>query len=643
MPVIFGSLAIGGLVLVDGNSLIAQAKKDTKAAKAKDAKEGDDAPETKKAEVKYVPQIPAVIDFMVTEHGKPQVAKINELIKANWIGNKVNPSERCTDYEFIRRVSLDLVGRIATENEIAAYMKQSASTRRAWLVENLLRNPECGENLANMWTVMLLTRTGSRKTYQEQMREWLTEQFNAKEGAPVVPGKTTPSTAGKGPRGSAGTGGADWSKIVTAMLTASGKTNENAAVNFIAHHIGDEIRQDQGKKGKASSEELKENGRYDMVPVTSRTTRLFLGVRTQCVQCHDHPFNGDLQQGQFWGINAFFRQTTVSQRPMMMAKKKGKDLTDPQIELHDENEYNEKGMVSYERRSGLLKYTSVQFLDGTRVKNIPTGGSRRTELAKFIVNDPNFARVFVNRTWAHFFGKSFTRDAADDFGEHNAVTNAELLDYLAEEFRQHQHNPKDLMRWICNSQAYGLSSKANKTNDKPDDEVLFARMLLKSMSPEQLFDSLMTATASKTSTDKDARRAAREQWLDKLVLNFGNDEGEEGTFTGTVVQALMLMNGDDINSAIMDTNVGTVASLIGGKGEKVGNGINANAVNRLYLAALNRPSTPAEMTRLTDPKMFMFYNPALKGRMNNATAFAVGYYQDIFWALLNSNEFILNH
>lgn len=637
LPLTFGAFAIAGLVLLDGNVLNAQAKKEAKAAKTKD---GDDAPaETKKVEVKYVQQIQPVTDQLINSNGAKQVAKINELIKANWIGNKVNPSERCTDFEFIRRASLDIIGRIASEKEIEAFMKQSPPTRRSWLIENLLKSDEYGENFANNWTVMLLTRTGSKKMYQEQMRAWLADEFNEKnENAPAV---KAPISSSQSTGGNANRRGADWTKIVTELLTASGKSNDKAAINFIAHHIGDEIRQDQGKKGRASPEELHENGRYDMVPVTSRTTRLFLGVRTQCVQCHDHPFNGDLQQGQFWGINAFFRQTTVSQRPAMMAQKKNKkDVTDPQIELIDDPTYNEKGIVSFERRSGLLKYTGMQFIDGSRMKTVPSGSSRRAELAKFITTSPYFSKVFVNRTWAHFFGKSFTRDAADDFGEHNQVTNPELLEFLADEFKAYNHNPKDLIRWICNSQAYGLSSKANRWNDKSDDEVLFARMLLKSMSPEQLFDSLMTATASKTSTNKEARLAAREAWLDKLVLNFGNDEGEEGTFTGTVVQALMLMNGNEINEAIMNQEVGTVANVVREKGLR----ITEPLINKLYIAALNRPATKEEMQRLTDPRMYMFHNPALKGKINpSAPAFAVGYYQDVFWALLNSNEFILNH
>ena len=89
----------------------------------------------------------------------------------------------------------------------------------------------------------------------------------------------------------------DWSKSRHGTLIAAPRrTNKNQAVNYLLHNLGEEIKQDPGK-----------NGHWDMVPATSRTTRLFLGIRTQCVQCHDHPFNGEWRQEHFWGINAFFR------------------------------------------------------------------------------------------------------------------------------------------------------------------------------------------------------------------------------------------------------------------------------------------------------------------------------------------------
>ena len=177
---------------------------------------------------------------MIGTQGQAQVNKINELIKEKWAANRINPSPRCSDYEFIRRATLDLAGRIATEDEIKSYEGQPNETRRAWLIEKLLASPEFGENFANNWTVMMLTRTGSSKDYQEQMRDWLTERFNSDLG----PDKKM----------------ADWSSIVSDILTASGQDNGETGRRHLhrpPHRRGDQgQRQEErpGVRGRASAE-----------------------------------------------------------------------------------------------------------------------------------------------------------------------------------------------------------------------------------------------------------------------------------------------------------------------------------------------------------------------------------------------------
>jgi hypothetical protein len=392
------------------------------------------------------------------------------------------------------------------------------------------------------------------------------------------------------------------------------------------YNLGEEIKADQSK-----------NGKWDMVPATSRTTRLFLGIRIQCVQCHDHPFNGEWGQHHFWGINAFLRQTDTPEGPpdmVMMAKKKKGVVGFKQKVLADNDSFNSTKLIGYERRNTVYLFTDPSFLNG---KKIPKDwkGSRREALAKFIVEDPYFAKAFVNRTWGHFFGKSFLRDNPDDFHEANPISHPELLDKLAHDFaKDYGHNPKALIRWICNSQAYGLSSRANKWNDKTDDETLFARMLLKPMTPEQMFDSIMYATKPGYNPSKVDDK--RQKWLEKLVVNFGNDEGEEGNFSGTVVQALILMNGQDINDQIAAKD-GTVAAIVSARGASPA-ALSA-AVNDIYMHALSRPATKSEIAHFASPEKYALH----KATKTTAAQFWPNYYQDICWALLNSNEFILNH
>jgi hypothetical protein len=607
LPLWAGGAVLLGLVFSLAPDAPAQAKKDAPKAVPAEAGAKADKSKTEKAEKKEVeqpePKTAAKFKDQVDSKygGVDQVIAIDAAIEQGWKDNKVQPSDRCTDYEFIRRATLDILGRIATVAEIGQFLKDPPDRRRTLLINRLINNEEFGQNFGNIWSVMLLTRSGSQKFHQEQMQDWLAGQFNS------------PPKNG-------------WADTVTELLSAEGATNESPATNFILHHIGEEL-----PAGERAAQ-----GRFDMVPVTSRTTKLFLGLRTQCVQCHDHPFNGEWQQHHFWGINAFFRQVDAPRgRPQaMMAKKKG--IKEGQRELRDNATFNVKGMVHYERRNAAVYYTKSTFLDGKKIKMDELSTGRRKELAKFVTSSPYFSKVAVNRMWAHFMGKSFTKDNPDDFGEHNACSHPELLDKLSEDWaKKYNHNPKDLVRWICNSRAYGLSSVANKGNDKTEDEVFFARMLLKPMTPEQLFDSLMTATARTQNLTE--RKAAREDWLSKLVVNFGNDEGEEGTYNGTVVQALMLMNGPDINAAITDQKDGTVAKVLQARAASQ-NAAKA-ALGDLFLAALNRPPTTKETNDLLSPKMFQL--PLSKS--SNQQAFWTAYYQDVFWALLNSNEFILNH
>ncbi len=580
-------LWVGGLVIVGfAFALVADSPAQPKGKTDPKKKTDKDAPPAKKDKLEPPPtNFPARVDAIDASQGGVQhVTKIDEEILKGWKGNKTYPSERCTDYEFLRRASLDIIGRIPTVDEIKAFMARPEKSRRSWLINAMLDGKEYeygkeyAQNFANLWTVHLMTRTGSGKHHQDQMNDWLYSQFKGDDKNPP-----------------------DWSKAAFQLIAAAGKTNDKQAVNYLLHNMGEEFKQDPGK-----------NGKWDMIPATSRTTRLFLGIRTQCVQCHDHPFNGEWRQEHFWGINAFFRQIDTSPggrpNPALAGKKKKGEVPNIEYTLSDNKSMNGGGLVPYERRNLLVLFTDPSFLDGKKIpKNFK--GTRREALAKFVTTSPWFAKAFVNRSWNHFFGKSFTRDSVDDFHEQNQISHPELLEYLAKEWStNYAHNPKVLVRWICNSQAYGLSSRANKWNDQTDHEVLFARMLLKPMNPEQMFDSMMIASQSRLGSNKEDKLDAKEKWLNKLVVNFGNDEGEEGTFSGTVVQALLLMNGQDINNAIADKKDGLVSAIVQKYGGEKGRGVlcQVAAGDQRYVSRNRQPAADGERTqRLQDPEFLL--------------------------------------
>jgi hypothetical protein len=531
------------------------------------------------------------------------VKLINENLEAGWKANKVTPSARCDDYEFIRRATLDILGRIAKPEEIDAFLREPALTRRGRLIERLLedKDGEYSRHWANMWANWLLTRSGAfgHGKYKEETQVWLEDQFAQNR---------------------------PYDKLVTSLLTASGKNSENGAVNFILAHVG--LPNPPARQA--------EEGGFEMVPLTSRITRLFLGVQTQCTQCHDHPFDKKMLQPHFWGINAYLRQVERVGTPPVLDGQGRMRVDGPTLELKDNPDWDPDALVFYETRSGKELQTKATFLDGTKIsareedgqKRIISGIDRRVELADRVVAHPLFPKAYVNRVWAHFFGRGFTTPV-DDFNDQNEPSNPELFNALAEKFNHYGYNQKELISWICNSNAYSLSCVANKTNDKPENEALFSRMLLKAQSPETLFESLMVASQSEAAKEKEGKKELRERWMNNLISNFGDDEGNEVVFNATVVQALLMMNGQDLNEAISpkEKDKGTVAVAFA---KRKGNG--ALIIRDLYLASLNRPPTVRELQAIS-----------IALRAGGGGRDPLGTYQDIFWALLNSNEFILNH
>jgi len=258
----------------------------------------------------------------------PQVKVINDQIVAEWKANNLKPSERASDFEFIRRASLDIIGRIATPQEIVKFREDPERSRRALLIERLLDSDEYAKNWASIWTVWLMTRSSNR-TYQEQMQLWLEEQFAKKD--------------------------CKYDKIVYNLVTATGENNENGAVNYILTNLGAPV----------APGDVGEEGHFDFVPLTSRTTRLFLGLRTQCTQCHDHPFNPQWKQESFWGINAFFRQVNRTGNPMM-----GQQMnTAVKLGLEDDMSVNPKAKIFYERRDASVKLAKAEFLETDKKGN----------------------------------------------------------------------------------------------------------------------------------------------------------------------------------------------------------------------------------------------------------------------------------
>ncbi len=522
----------------------------------------------------------------------PQVAIIDRLISAHWEANGLTPSPPATDGEWCRRAHLDILGRIPRVEELERFLADPAPERKRRLVARLLGDEYIEEYAANwttLWTNILIGRSGGTERRSLVNRAGLSQSLRRAFQRNMT-----------------------YDRLVAELVSAQGvsKPGEegfNGFVNFISGN-------------------LEENA----VQATAKTSQIFLGLQIQCTQCHNHPFN-DWKQNQFWEMNAFFRQTRALRR-----FENRRDIESVELVNQDfagENNRPEEAVLFYELRNGLSKAAYPVFVDGAKLKSdsgYVSDVDRRTELASLIVNSEYLAPALVNRLWSHFLGYGFTKPV-DDMGPHNPPSHPELLAALAEEFKSHSYDLKQLMTWILLSEPYGLSSKRTPRN-KQDDPALgekpaFSHFYLRQMRAEELYESLLVATeADRTATSYEQREATKREWLNQFTLAFGTDDNEETTtFNGTIPQALMMMNGDLINKA---TSIDKGSFLYRVAGDTKMN--NAAKINHLYLAALARRPTGQEIS---------LANELMRLRKGDAVAAL----QDVWWALLNSNEFIFNH
>jgi hypothetical protein len=533
--------------------------------------------------------------------GIEPVKFINEQVAAGWADAKLQPSTAATDGEWCRRVFLDLVGRIPTVAELERYSQDSTPMKRAELVERLLGEEyedEYARNWTDVWTMVLIGRdTENEQVNRSGMRQWLRRALS----------KNIP-----------------YDQFMEDLVTATGGNANrkdlvgfNGATNFLS--------------GK-----MVEMGVENGVQATAKTAQIFLGVQVQCTQCHNHPFNKG-KQNQFWELNAFFRQTTALDRQEGSGDVQWVELVDQDWEGEGDKD-PEEAELYYELRNGLMKVAYPVFIDGTEISKqgwLPDkdedgksfGVHRRQELAKLIKTSPNFPKAIVNRIWGHFLGYGFTKPV-DDLGDHNPPSHPELLDGLAERFREQSFDLKELMRWIALSKPYSLSSKTKAGNAGDDPSVgekpKFSHFYLRQMQAEQLYESLLTATeADKAAGEEGARK--KDDWMSQFVIAFGTDEGDETTtFNGSITQVLMMFNGELVKKATSTGEGGFLDRVARGPGS------NEEKVRSLYLAALARKPSAKETAAA---------NMLLVERKGDV----VGALQDIWWAVLNSNEFIINH
>ncbi len=519
-----------------------------------------------------------------------QVKLINAAMTQQWGDYGLRPSPVEEDGKWCRRVFLDLIGRTPTYEELNEFVRSRDAQKRESLVGQLLEDGRYTEEFARhwgtIWSNILIGRSGGmdrRSLVSRQgMGKYLRDCF-----ARNVP----------------------YNQMVYELVSASGTTKPgtegfNGATNFLVDKVNAE----------------------DGTLATSSTSRIFLGLQVQCTQCHNHPFNQWKQQ-KFWEFNAFFRQTRALRRFVRGTR----DVDFAELVDQDfpgEGGRPEEAEIYFEERNGLTKVAYPVFVDGTAIERsgYVSDVNRRTELAKMIVGSEYLEKMIVNRMWAHFLGYAFTKPM-DDLGPHTLVSHPELLDRLGEEFRKSSYDLRALMRWITLSKPYQLSSRISSGNEA-DDPVTganpqFSHFYLRQMSAEQLYQSLVNV-GGQARGSLEQQQAERDRWLRQFVVAFGTDEGDEATtFNGSIPQALMMFNGDLVRRATATESTSWLGMLAGSNAKL------SEKVNGLFMAGLSRKARSEEQK---------LAQQLLRARGPGKSAEAL---QDLWWAILNSNEFIL--
>jgi hypothetical protein len=501
-------------------------------------------------------------------------ARLDRMLEETWAAKGIVPATPAEDAEFLRRVYLDLAGRIPTVGEARAFMADQRSDKRRHLVAELLHRPSYAKHMTTVWRHILLPEADTNNQLQflsPGFDGWLSRQF-----AKNVP----------------------YDQMVRDLLTTP-IDQESAQRGFDFRRIGDPspIAYYLGKESKAEN-------------LASATARTFLGIRLECAQCHDHPF-AEWKRDQFWGLAAFFGG--------IRSQDMGGGFNFPQKEVFDRRELSIPGTD---------RVVQATFPDGTEPQWKFKVGPRQT-LAEWVTakENPYFAKAIVNRTWAHFFGVGLV-EPVDEMagGQDTSIYHAGILDELARAFVAHKYDMKFLFETIASTKAYQLTSRGKA------DAPLFSRHPLRGLTGEQLYDSLAAATGQSNALADDPfgrfnGNGARAEFLTK----FGQQPGKTTEYETSIIHALTLMNGRFVGEATSPTRSELLAAVLEAPFLD-----DRGRVEAIYIATVTRKPTPQELERAVG-----FLEKAGTGadaKKNKDEALA-----DVFWALLNSAEFVFNH
>jgi len=484
---------------------------------------------------------------------------IDQFVGDKLLKLRILPSDLASDEEFLRRVTIDIAGMLPTEEEYREFLADDAADKRAKRIDRLLARKEFSEIWAMKWSNWLMVKSSNEVSYKSMFlySSWLTDKIARNE--PL-------------------------DQMVRDLLSATGGTFTSPATNFY------QIERDTLKTAE-------------------NVAQVFMGFRTQCAQCHNHPFDR-WTMDDYYSFAAFFSQ---------IGRKQGEDYRETIV-------FNSAGGDVRHPLGG--RPMPPKFLGGEQPD--VQGKDRRVVLADWLTSpeNPYFATNVANRVWAHFFGRGIVEEV-DDIRISNPPSNPELFETLGKKLVEYEYDFKQLVRDICNSEAYQRSFVRNPSNET--DESNFAHANVRRIPAEMLLDCLSQVTQTKEKfrglpLGARAVQIADGETSTYFLTTFGRAKREtvcacEATTDPTLSQALHMLNGEAVQGKIAQG--GVVKKLLeqGQTPEQV--------IESLYIRCLCRKPTADEREKLL----------ALVTAAENPQAGL----DDVFWAILNSREFLFNH
>jgi len=397
-----------------------------------------------------------------------EAAEIDAHLAARWEEHAVEPSPPLDDAQFVRRIHLELAGRIPTYDETVAFLRDTASDKRDQLIERLLASPDYVSHFYNYWAdVLRLSERPQKNLLFEPYLAWVKDSIRTNRHYD------------------------DW---VHEMLTADGRLWENPAVGF----------------------QLRDDGMP--LPYVDNTVRVLLGTQIGCAQCHDHPFD-HWTQHQFYELAAFTAGTRTRLGGALRSAKPGaeaKPVPPPAVRTLVKEARDSKG----KKTAALVQFiqanaTAVSFHDATLKLphdyqyddakpsdpverellwgNVPAGvrnADGREQLAAWMVSRTNrqFARTIANRLWKKVMGVGLV-EPIDDFREENPASDPELLEHLTDLVLRLDFDLREYVRVLVSTSAYQRRAVIHDTTD--EQPFRYPGPALRRMTAEQAWDSIV--------------------------------------------------------------------------------------------------------------------------------------------------------